>query len=54
MVRVFPFILKTKHKTLHVIWAWVELENSAKKKILPVFQLIESNSRLIEPDRIAQ
>ena len=22
MVRVFPFILKAKHKTLHVIWAW--------------------------------
>ena len=32
MTRVFPFILEEKHKTLHVIWAWVELENSAKKQ----------------------
>ena len=32
MARVFPFILKAKHKTLHVIWAWAELEKSAKKK----------------------
>ena len=32
MARVFPFILKVKHKTLHVIWAWVELENSIKKQ----------------------
>ena len=31
MAKVFPFILKTKHKTLHVIWAWAELENSAEK-----------------------
>ena len=31
MARVFPFILKTKHKTLHVIWAWTELENSTEK-----------------------
>ena len=31
MARVFPFILKAKHKTLHVIWAWVEVENSAEK-----------------------
>ena len=31
MARVFPFILKAKHKTLHVIWAWVELENSTEK-----------------------
>ena len=22
MATVFPFILKAKHKTLHVIWAW--------------------------------
>ena len=28
---VFPFILKAKHKTLHIIWAWAELENSAEK-----------------------
>ena len=31
VARVFPFILKTKHKTLHVIWAWAELEKFAKK-----------------------
>ena len=27
----FLFILEAKHKTLHVIWVWVELENSAEK-----------------------
>ena len=32
MARVFPFILKEKHKTLHVIWAWAELENSVEKQ----------------------
>ena len=32
MVRVFPFIPRAKHKTLHVIWAWAELENSAQKQ----------------------
>ena len=32
MARVFPFILKAKHKTLHVKLAWAELENSAKKQ----------------------
>jgi len=32
MARVFPFILEAKHKTLYVIWAWAELENSAKKQ----------------------
>ena len=32
MARVFPFILKEKHKTLHVIRAWAELENSTKKQ----------------------
>ena len=32
MARVFPFILKTKHKTLHVKQAWADLENSAKKQ----------------------
>ena len=31
MARVFSFILKTKHKTLHVKRAWAELENSAQK-----------------------
>ena len=32
MARVFPFILKTKHKTLHVKQAWAELENSTEKQ----------------------
>ena len=32
MARIFPFILKAKHKTLHVKQAWVELENSAEKQ----------------------
>ena len=32
MTRVFPFILKAKHKTLHVKWAWAELENSTEKQ----------------------
>ena len=31
MARVFPFIFKAKHKTLHVKWAWAEFENSAEK-----------------------
>ena len=37
VVRVFLFILKTKHKTLHVKWVWVELENSAEKTICTSF-----------------
>ena len=32
MTRVFPFIFKAKHKTLHVIRAWVELDISAEKQ----------------------
>ena len=32
MARVFPFILEAKHKTLHIIWAWVELEILQKKQ----------------------
>ena len=32
VARVFPFILKTKHKTLHVKQAWVKLKNSAEKQ----------------------
>ena len=32
MARVFPFILKVKHKTLQVKWAWAELENSTEKQ----------------------
>ena len=31
MARVFSFILKTKHKILHVKRTWAELENSAEK-----------------------
>ena len=31
VARVFFFILKTKHKTLHVKQAWLKLENFAKK-----------------------
>ena len=31
VARVFPFILKAKHKILHVKRAWAELENSAEK-----------------------
>ena len=32
VARVFPFVLKAKHKTLHVKQAWAELENLQKKK----------------------
>ena len=32
MARVFPFIPKVKHKTLHIKRAWAELENSAEKR----------------------
>ena len=32
VARVFPFIFKAKHKTLHVIRAWAELENSIGKQ----------------------
>ena len=32
MARVFRFILKTKHKTLYVKWAWAELKNSTEKQ----------------------
>ena len=38
MARVFPFILKTKHKTLHVKRAWwAKLENSVEKTICMTF-----------------
>ena len=36
MARVFPFILKTKHKTLHVKQAWAKLENSVEKQFARV------------------
>ena len=32
MAKVFPFILKTKHKILHDIRAWTELENFTEKQ----------------------
>ena len=32
VTRVFPFILKAKHKNLYVKRAWAELENSAEKQ----------------------
>ena len=32
MARVFRFILKTKHKTLHIKRARAKLENSAEKQ----------------------
>ena len=31
VARVFPFIRKVKHKTLHFKRAWAKLENSAEK-----------------------
>ena len=34
VARVFPFILKTKHKTLYVTRAWAELEILQKKKTI--------------------
>ena len=32
VARVFPFILKTKHKSIHDKRAWAELENFAEKQ----------------------
>ena len=32
MAKVFPFILKAKHKTLYVKQAWAKLENFAEKQ----------------------
>jgi len=32
VAKVFLFILEAKHKTLHVIWAWAKLGNSAEKQ----------------------
>ena len=53
MARVFPFILKTKYKTLHVKQAWAELE-ILQKKNLHDFQSVESNSQSIEPNKFNQ
>ena len=36
MANVFPFILKAKHKTLHIKRVWTELENSTKKQFVQV------------------
>ena len=36
MARVFPFILKAKHKTLHVKRAWAKLEDSTEKQFARV------------------
>ena len=47
MARVFPFILKKKHKIQHVKRAWTELEILQKKQSAD-FRLIDSNSRSIE------
>ena len=48
MARVFPFIVKAKHKTLHVIWAWAKLEilqkkHSARDSIDRALQKLNSN-----------
>ena len=48
VARIFPFILKTKHKTLHVKRAWVELEILQKKQ----FAWLSINWVLI--DRVRQ
>ena len=32
VARVYPFIPRAKHKTLHVKWAWAKLENLAEKQ----------------------
>ena len=53
MAKVIPFILKTKHKALHVIRAWAELE-ILQKNNLHEFRSIESNFQSIEPDRFIQ
>ena len=41
VARIYPFILKTKHKTVHVKQAWAELEILQKKKNLHDFRSIE-------------
>ena len=53
MVRVFPFILKTKYKTLHVKRAWAELETFVEKQSARASS-IESNFRSIELGRFTQ
>ena len=50
VARVFPVILKAKHKTLHVKRAWAKLE-ILQKSILHDLRSIKSNFRSIEPCR---
>ena len=53
VTRVFLFILKAKHKTLHVIRSWDKLENSAKKTFCMRFDrlsLIFDRSSLVESE----
>ena len=47
----FPFILKAKHKTLHVVYAWAELEILQKKTFYKSFDrssLIFDRSKLVQ------
>ena len=46
VARVFPFILKTKHKTLHVKRAWVELEILQKKQSARLWIIRSSQANL--------
>ena len=51
MARVFPFILKAKHKTLHVKRAWAGLENLQKKQSAQVLidrALQKDNSNFLQ------
>ena len=50
IARVFPFILKVKQLTLHVIWTWAKLEILKKIKFHE-FRSIESNFQSIETCR---
>ena len=54
VARVFPFILKAKHKTLHVIWAWAWVGKIYRKIFCTSFDqssLIFDRSSLVESDR---
>ena len=53
VARVFPFILKAKHKTLHIKRAWAKLK-ILQKNNLHEFRSIKSNSWSIELDRFTQ
>ena len=54
MARFFPFILKAKHKTLHVIWAWAELEKSAKKKKKTICTSFDQSSLIFDRSSLAK